>query len=206
MPINRFGGVVLVSVVSAAVIVTAPSAGADPRPSEKVDIDIISVKGSGCQTDSVVAAVRPDNTAFTVDYRDLGAEEGKDIGPSRTTCELRLRVNVPPGFTYGIDEAEIEGVAVLADGARGGLEAAFSFQGLSPLRLQRNFIERADYRWEATGGVLEGSVRQLRCDQKLDLVLTTDLWLDSRSFDPGRSRSWVKMDRSLLRISWKKCQ
>src|SRR3712207_8224202 len=89
--------------------------GKPSKPTDRVVIDTVKMKGSGCKKTATVA-MSLDNTAFTVTYSSYVAEAGPDAGKGdgEKNCLLTLKLNVPKSHTYAIEGVVHRGYASLA--------------------------------------------------------------------------------------------
>ena len=126
-------------------------AHAGPRPTDRVEIKVVKLNGSGCKGDSAVVAVSPDNTAFTVTYSSYLAQVGGDAKKKEATkdCKLTLHVGVPKNFTYAIGRTDYRGYAQLAPGATARQSAKYAFNGAGKTAaVQHDFTGPYDDYWQ----------------------------------------------------------
>ena len=85
---------------------------ADPPPSGKITVDLVTVNGSGCPAGTAIDTAS-DNTSFFVSYSDYMATAGVGADPTdfRKNCQLNVLVHVPQGFSFAIAEADFNGFA-----------------------------------------------------------------------------------------------
>src|SRR5690242_1195724 len=107
------------SLVAVAVVWMSPELAAAPPPrppAGTVTMDSVSVSGSGCAAPSVNADISSDGQAITVSYSQLDVEVGPDANGTRSVeCNLDLRLSVPKGWAYALENVDFRGYAFLED-------------------------------------------------------------------------------------------
>jgi hypothetical protein len=202
--------------VLCCVFVAAPAAAsarvpAVPRPTDRVVINVVKVNGSGCRSGSAAVAVSLDNTAFTVSYSGYLAQVG--VGARKqdqlVNCSLRLKVGVPKGFTYTIDQTNYRGFAHLEPGATGREAAGYSFQGASAtVHMNHAFTGPMDDDWQIDDAPL---VAFEPCGKQRDLIIDTELAVDAGTSNQTTTTSMMAMDtadgtiKTTYRLAWKTC-
>jgi hypothetical protein len=127
---------ILFSVTVLAVLAAGPASAADPDdppPPEPVPIDLVTVNGSGCKLGTAHVTMGPDNKSFEISYDDYIAQSGGESLPTdfRKNCQLNLRIDAPPDYSYVITDVTHLGYASLAEGATGLVRNSYYFQGMS---------------------------------------------------------------------------
>ena len=201
--------------ISSALVIlfSASLVHADPPPTDRIVVDVITVNGTGCPANTAAVAVSPDNTNFTVSYAAYTAQVG--VGTSsrdfRKNCNLNLLVHVPSGFTYRIPAANYRGFASLAAGATGVARGRWFFQGQTPGPFrERRLSGPLSDDWEFTDNVIE-TTAPLPCGQVRNLNINTELQVDAGTSDPTTTSSLITMDSTDGAITttyffdWRQC-
>jgi uncharacterized protein DUF4360 len=210
-------GVLFASGVAAALLAaTAPAPSASTTaevPSERIEVSVETVNGSGCRAGTTAVAVAEDNTAFTVTYSDYLAEVGVGASPTdfRKNCQLNLGVHIPQGFTYAIASVDYRGYAYLADGATGIQQAQYYFQGDSQTAAQgHDFSGPYNDNWHTTDTTEVGELVWAPCGEQRNVNINTELRVNAGSSNPS-STSFMAMDstdgsvNTVYHLSWKEC-
>lgn len=191
----------------------SPAGWNGPPPPDKIVIDVVTVNGSGCQTNTAALAVSTDNTAFTVTYSTFLAKTGVGAGPTDfiKNCQLDLRVHVPQGFTYAIAEADYRGFAHLEPGSTGQERANYYFQGMPQTAyVTHPFSSPYDDDWQTTDVTSIASLVYAPCGEERDFDVNTELRVGAGTSDPTTT-SFVAMystDGSIsttYHLAWKTC-
>jgi hypothetical protein len=208
----------VMAIGAAAMSLLAPptwSDSPDPAtaPPGKITVDLVTINGSGCPTDTATVAVNPDNTAFTISYSEYIAETGPGIKKSaaRKNCQINVRVNAPQGFTYAVAEVDYRGALSLEDKATAVQGASYYFQGSSDSAYRSHPLKADKYgNWHTSDKTDLAAVVWAPCGAKLNLNVNTDLQIKPNGSNPASS-SWVAMDSTdgsvdtIYHLSWKKC-
>ncbi|GAA1952708.1 DUF4360 domain-containing protein [Amycolatopsis minnesotensis] len=195
-------------------MMSAPAAAqvADPPPPDRVVIDVETVNGSGCPRGTAAVATATDNTAFTVTYSQYTAQVGDGSGPTdlRKNCQLGLRVHIPQGFTYAVEQADYRGFAYLSKGASAVQQASYYIQGTSPTtRSSHPFGGPYNDNWQFTDRTQTADLVYAPCGEERFLNVNTELRVNAGS--SGNNSSFVSMDSTDGGVStkyhfhWKKC-
>jgi hypothetical protein len=212
-------GVLLASGVAAAALLasTAPAPHASTTadvPSERIEVSVETVNGSGCRAGTTAVAVAEDNTAFTVTYSDYLAQVGVGASPTdfRKNCQLNLGVHIPQGFTYAIASVDYRGYAYLADGATGVQQAQYYFQGDAQTAAQsHDFSGPYNDNWHTNDTTEVAELVWAPCGEQRNVNINTELRVNAGSSDPSSSTSFMAMDstdgavNTIYHLSWKRC-
>ncbi|MGP3984232.1 DUF4360 domain-containing protein [Streptomyces sp. KR80] len=192
---------------------TPPFVLAD-APSDKIEIELATVNGSGCKKNTTAVAVAPDNTAFTVTYSEYLAQVGVGAKPVdfRKNCQLSLVVHVPQGFTYAIAKVDYRGFAYLEKGATGMEKANYYFQG-SQETVPRTHTFDGPYNdnWQASDAIDVAELVWAPCGKKRNFNINTELRVDKGTSDTATTTSFMTMDSTdasvstIYRFAWKQC-
>lgn len=170
-------------------------------PAGPVTIEVLSVAGTGCRPGDTTVAPSPDGHAFTVTYSDF-LVQGR--GDKKKDCRISLRVNHPPGYTYGIAATDYRGFAHLGEGASGAKRAKYFFPGLPTRHLTYDLSGPFSDNWQATDrptGVVHGP-----CKEKKPLTIDAELRVKAK--DDTSFMSMDSTDSSVTttyQLNWKKC-
>jgi hypothetical protein len=210
---NGWARRVAVATMGAVVVgwcVPQAAAYAGPRPTDKVEIDVVKVNGSGCRAGSALVAVSPDNTAFTVTYSNYLAQVGPDAKKkdAEKDCKISLRVRVPRDFTYAIGRTDYRGFAELESGVTARQVAKYYFNGAGKTAaIQHSFAGPYSDYWQTTD---VGPSAYEPCGKQRHLNIDTELTVQAGSSDPSRT-NMMAMDatdgtiKSTYQLLWRKC-
>lgn len=196
------------------ILLSAPMVYADDRPTDRVVIDVVTLRGTGCLAGTVAISVAPDNTEFSISYSTYLAQVGVGARPSdaRKTCSVSLAIHVPQGFAYSIASAGYRGFASLAPGASALFRANYFFQGESPppfgeRRLAGPYFDD----WEYPGDTTDISTPPSCSSGLRTLNINTELQVNAGTSDPTTTTSFVTIDSAdgaitnWYRFLWKRC-
>lgn len=201
------------ALIAAAFLAHGNAASASETPSEKVEIGVNTVNGSGCRPGTAAVAPAPDNTAFTVTYSDFTAEagDGTRAKDSRKNCQLNLSVKIPQGFTYAISKVDYRGYANLQDGATAKQLSSYYFQGRSQTeRYETELTGPYDDNWQITDVAENASLVWAPCGATRNLNINSELRVNAGTSDSSTT-SYITMDstdasvETVYHFSWKKC-
>jgi hypothetical protein len=199
--------------VALSILVPTPAAAQDSAPPpDPVAIDVVTVGGSGCHGTSTVV-VSPDRTAFTINYSTFIAQAGNGV-PSvefRKNCVANLRVHVPPGYGYTIDQADYRGFAHIEPGASALQRASYYFQGSTVTRFfEHVFRGPYDDDWQITDVIQPWDLPPPPCGEQRNLNISTELRVNLGISD-RKLVSFIAMDESsgnvtsTFRFAWHRC-
>lgn len=202
----------------AALLATTVSAQSPPTaadvPSERIEIDVETVNGSGCPLGTAAVAVAGDNTAFTVTYSEYLAQVGVGADPTdlRKNCQLNLDVHVPQGFTYAVARVDYRGFAHLQDGAAGLQKASYYFQGSADTAEQSHDI-RGPYtgNWQTSDSTDYHALVWAPCGVDRNFNINSELRVDAGTSDTEETTSFLTMDSTdgsvstVFQLEWKEC-
>lgn len=199
-----------------ALLAPAPVAAADtaPPPPGQVAVEVVKVNGSGCRAHSAVAAISLDREAFTVIYSEYLAQVGGGAKPKEAhkTCNLDVRLDIPPGYSYAVERADYRGIGLLVSGARGVQKANYYFHGgARPVEQSHAFTGPYDDDWLTTDTVGSANLRWAPCGKSHKLQIDTELQVDPGTSNPATTHSLLTMDAtdavfsSTYRLTWKRC-
>ncbi|HYN92859.1 MAG TPA: DUF4360 domain-containing protein [Pilimelia sp.] len=206
-----FIGGIAAAALLAAPLVSTPQASA---PNEKIVIDVVTVLGSGCPTNTAAVAVSPDNTAFTVTYSNYLAQVGvgAKATDSRKNCQVNLRVRVPSGFTYAVAQTDHRGYGFLEKGATATARANYYFQGMSQtVYKQQTFRGPLDDNWQTTHLTDIAALSWHPCGESRNLNINTELRVAGGTSDLRKTTSFMTMDstdgsiKTTYHLSWRRC-
>jgi Domain of unknown function (DUF4360) len=179
-----------------------------------VTITVATVNGSGCPAGTAAVAVSPDREAFTITYSDYTAQLGGDSSATawRKNCQINLKVHVPQGFTYAIQQADYRGFAHLESGVTGVEKASYYFQGGSPTTgLSHDLKGAVSDNWQFTDKVPVDQLVYKPCGEERNFNINTELRVTKdKTADPTKV-SFMAMDsvdgsiKTTYHFSWKTC-
>lgn len=201
---------VLVSTTLSAQASAAPGA----VPPDKIEIEPVTVNGSGCPSGTAAVAVASDNTAFTVTYSDYLAQVGVGSKPTdfRKNCQINMHVKIPQGFTYAIARADYRGFASLARGATALERANYYFQG-KPDSVAKDHRFRGPYsnNWQASDVTDVTKLVWAPCGERHLFNVNTELRVEAGTSDTDTTTSFMTMDstdssvNTIYHLAWKQC-
>ncbi|EMF01561.1 DUF4360 domain-containing protein [Streptomyces mobaraensis NBRC 13819 = DSM 40847] len=206
-------GTAAVALAATAFSPQAAAAEGAPPPG-RIQIDVVSVNGSGCPAGTAAVAVAGDNTAFTVSYSNYLAQVGVGSKPTdfRKNCQLGLNVHVPQGYTYAIAKADYRGFAHLQSGATGLEKASYYFQGMQQTTsTSHRFSGPFSDDWQTTDVTDVDALVYAPCGTQRILNVNTELRVSAGTSDPGSTTSFMAMDsadgsvNTLYHFEWKQC-
>jgi hypothetical protein len=208
-------GTMAMSLLAGPAVVDRAEAVAPPVPTDKIQVSVVTVNGSGCPAGTASVAPAPDNTAFTVVYSQFLAQVGVGARPTdmRRNCQLAVRVQVPQGFTFAIAQVDYRGYAKLARGASGTERAGYYFAGMSATeRVEHTFNGPYNNVWQTTdkAGVLALVYRP--CGEERLVNINAELIVDAGRSNPRTTTSFMTMDstdgsvNTVYHLSWKRCR
>jgi hypothetical protein len=206
------GGFLAAATTAAAVTVPAAASvggrGGPGRPTGRVTIEVVKINGSGCRKGTATVAVSADNTAFTVTYNGYLVQTGAKKKDQQKDCKLKLKVDVPKGFTYTISGIDYRGYARLERGATGWMGADYSFQGSNrTVSVNHPFTAPTDDDWQVTDTETVGFEP---CGKHRQLDIDTELVVGAGTSDPTAT-SVVSMDstdgavQTTYHLAWQAC-
>lgn len=199
-------GLILVSAL-------ASFAHADPPPSSRITIDLVTVNGSGCPSGTAVQS-SPDNTSFFVSYSDYLAQAGVGASPTdfRKNCQLNVLVHVPSGFSFAVAEADFSGFAALAAGATALERANYYFAGEAPTAVVSHaFAGPMEDDWHTVDTADVATLVFSPCGVSRNLNINTELRVSNGTSDPTQNTNWIAMDamhasvQNVFHFAWKRC-
>ncbi|WP_242883426.1 DUF4360 domain-containing protein [Actinomadura litoris] len=210
-------GMFVFGVAVAAVAVTAMPASAGSRlvhGPAGATLEVVSIYGSGCPVHSAQAWFKTEKDAFVVTYSSYLAQSGGSSLPidARKNCQVRLKMNVPPGFTYAVTKANYTGWAQLQDGASATHKGSYYFQGIRAAR--KTTFELAgpfEDDWYFTDTTLPHQVVWRPCGEDRDLWLDTEFRVNQGTSDPAvvnfiAADSLSDGPQTFYNLIWKECK
>lgn len=207
-------GTVAMSLLAGPTVAPRPAESTESlTPSGKIQVQVVSVIGSGCRLGTAAVAAAPDNTAFTVTYSDFMAQVGPRSRPTdlRKNCQMGVQVTFPQGFTFAIAEADYRGFAHLAAGASAIQRANYYFQGMSQNAYSTHpFSGPYNNVWQATDVAAVLSLVYAPCGDQRIVNINTELVVDEGSSSPAAT-SFMTMDstdgsvNTIFHLAWKRC-
>jgi hypothetical protein len=204
-------GSAVTALVAATLGTQAHAASTDTVPTQRIEVGINTVNGSGCPAGTAAVAVAPDNTAFTVTYSDYLAQSSGDVSPteSRKNCQLNLNVHVPQGFTYAIASVNYRGYAYLTPGATALQKAQYYFQGSSDTTSSaHSFSGPLDDNWQTTDSTSYADLVWAPCGETRNFNINSELRVDAGE---GSGTSFIAMDSTdggvstTYQLAWEEC-
>ncbi len=186
-----------------------------PPPAQPgVVIDVVKVNGSGCRKQTVAVALSPDGQAFTVTYSEYLARVGVGAKPNdyRKDCKITVRVDIPTGMTYAIEQVDYRGFGMLEPGATGTQRASYQFQTQPrPMPHDHDFRGPFDDIWHTTDLTDPADRSWSPCGKSRKLNIDTELRVAAGSSDPTTTTSMLGLDsldgsiRTTYRFIWQTC-
>ena len=196
-----------------ATIVSSPAVAQDSTPPpDPIAIDVVTAGGSGCPGTAAVA-ISPDKTTFTISYPIFIAQAGDGVPAVdfRKNCQASLRVHVPSGYGYTIDQADYRGFAHIEPGATGLERASYYFQGSTLTKFfDHVFPGPYDDDWQTTDIIRPWDLPAPPCGEQRNLNINTELRVNLGTSDHKRV-SFMQLDESsgtvtsTYHFSWRRC-
>jgi hypothetical protein len=189
----------------------AHAAAPPPPPTGEIVITVVKAQGSGCKPRTTAVAISPDREAFTVTYSDYLAQVGVGARPadSRKDCRLRLKLDVPRGYTYAIVKADYRGFAHLERGATGLETANYHFhESAETAPVTHRYNGPFEDNWEATD---TAQVVYAPCNRTRHLNINTELRVSAGTSNPNSTTSFMSMDSTdgsfdtKYHFAWRQC-
>ncbi|GGY02151.1 hypothetical protein GCM10010324_56320 [Streptomyces hiroshimensis] len=189
----------------------AAAAAEDPPPG-RVLIEVATVNGAGCPAGTVAVAVAPDNAAFTITFGSVIAQVGLGSKPSDSlkSCQVRLSVHPPQGYTYALDGADYAGMVHLAKGASGEVTVDNYVQGTPPAPRKRTFTGPVSENWQLSGA--PDPVVYAPCSVSQAFNLSFALRVNAGTSDTSTTTSFLTLEstdgsdaRLVYHLAWKRC-
>lgn len=114
---------------SLVLLFASGQAWAEEPPPGSVGIQDITYFGQGCPDNSVAVNISSDRKALTAVYTDFVVDSAN--GPRSKTCELRIALQIPRGWTYTLSGVIQRGYADLDAGAHGVMTTSFQINNTS---------------------------------------------------------------------------
>ena len=185
-----------------------------PPPTDRIVIDVVTVKGTGCPAGTAAVAVSPDNTAFTVTYSAYTALVGVGAVATdwRKNCQLNIVVHVPQGFTYAISKVDYRGFASIVGGASALERANYYFQGQSQtVYTSHTFAGPYGDDWQTSDEVPVAALVWAPCGALRNLNINTELRAMAGTSDTAHTTSFISMDstdgaiNTIYHFQWAQC-
>ncbi|MEV0677758.1 DUF4360 domain-containing protein [Actinosynnema sp. NPDC050436] len=165
-----------------------------PEPPGRVEV--VAVNGSGCPAGTADASVRGGTFSVTYDAFVARAGAGADPADARRNCQLSVRVDLPPGYTYGLARTTYSGYAHLEAGATALHRVSFYFQG-SPVTTSVDFPYRGPMsdRWRSAYRPDPDEIVYSPCGGDRNLNINAELRVDVGNSNPAQ-RSYIRAESS----------
>ncbi len=190
---------------------TAPAEAAhadDPPPGQPISVTVVAINGTGCRADSYDIAARPDNTGFTLSYRDFRARIGDGAAPTdfRKNCQVAVRVDAPKDYAYAIVRTDSHGTASIGAGMTGTHRTITYFSG-GGSRPWRTFPFRGVFTgvWTTTDSIPPEERVYVPCGSAYQQNLSTELRVGRTPSNPVVVPSVMSLDTAFYGLAWKRC-
>lgn len=159
-------------------------------PSEPIQIENVTFKGTGCTDDSTASVnISEDKQAFTVTFSEFVAEAGPGIplSANRKNCNLTLDLDIPAGWQFSLASFNFRGFVGIEQGVSAEHSATYFLQG-SPEQLKFSSKNKGpysqDYVYTDTLGI--GSTVWSDCGVKRALSINTAIrvWNNNKTKYP----------------------
>ncbi|MBT8224662.1 MAG: DUF4360 domain-containing protein [Dactylosporangium sp.] len=176
-------------------------------PSE-INVEVVTVNGSGCPSGQGTVIMSPDRASFRVFSPAYIAWVGGPASPTdfRQNCQLNLHVSRPQGLTYAVARIDSSGFAHLASGASGVSRLSLYFQGVSQTTtLTHTFAGPMTAPWSTTDTIGPDELNYAPCDADRNLNVNTQLRVIRGTSDPDVASLMVRDQITDFRLTWKSC-
>jgi len=199
--------------VSSVVFAAVSALLSNAALAQEVTIGGFITKGTGCPSGTVEGLLTGDPESLpntlTLLFSQYIAEQGPGIpiGSRRKNCDITVNLNVPPGFSFTLVEAEYKGFADLAAGVTGTQRTSYSFpfnpnnKAVFETVLNGEFTDDYQRNDEVVGAIWSP------CGETVPLNLATQVFLSGDRTAPGL----MTLDRSSTRVThiynfqWRSC-
>lgn len=86
------------------------------QDTSQIQVLDVSYQGNGCPGGSVSATFAPAYNQFSVLYSDFTAQVGDSIKKDHVSCDITMRLRLPPGTALSVDGADFRGFVFLEPG------------------------------------------------------------------------------------------
>jgi hypothetical protein len=222
-PVTVFSSLVTTALAVAALATPAaqaaqagsPAAVSEPAaavaPPSGASIEVATVNGSGCPAGTTFIQIAPGNTAFSVNFLAYRAVTGPEAGSTefRRNCQISLRVNYPPEYTYALATAQYRGALQLAAGARGLHRSTYYIQGTSAsTQISHTRAGPLSGAW-STNDTIDPTARiWAPCGAQRNLNINTELRV-YRGTSAETETSWLSLlsaATDLNHLAWRTCE
>ncbi len=136
-----------------------------------------SYGGTGCPGGSASVSITDDQQILSVLFDAFVTEAPSPTGASfdRKSCNLRIPVNVGPGYQVALIAFDYRGFAAIPNGGRGSFEARYAYVGQArPAIFRKNFLPGRADNYSLKNELISTSVDWTPCSTGRDLMLTVD--------------------------------
>ncbi|MFI6099398.1 DUF4360 domain-containing protein [Lentzea sp. NPDC051213] len=174
---------------TAAVALFALSALAPAEATEEPAprLEVVTVNGSGCPAGD--ADVTTTDRTFSVGYHTFLARAGGGSAPTdfRKNCQLNIRVNVPEGYTYGLQKTSYRGYVHLQEGASALTRISTYLQGSSETKsVSQAFTGPASESWQVSYRPSQAEIVWAPCGEQRNININAELRVTLGTADPER--------------------
>lgn len=169
-------------------------AAAEAADGQGVTVELRAAAGSGCPAGTAAVTTADGGDGFTVSYPAFEAHGG-----DFKNCQVVVKVTVPPGLTYAVDEVDSQGSARLGIGVTAMVQMTSYFTGTPETVADTEKID---------GPYSDGWQTTHVAATPLWAPCTTDHFLNINDVVSlnGPSTNTVKVSTtSLVRLRWRSC-
>ncbi|WP_067450051.1 DUF4360 domain-containing protein [Actinomadura macra] len=174
--------------IAALPLVTAVPAFAIPPPDD-VSIEVVKDGRYPCMGKGAAAGLSDDHTSFTVYFGDFSVSTGGDAPPNdwRKNCGIRLRIEIPAGYTYAVEEVDHQGSAGLQAGVSASKKTHFYFDGFILDSFLTHTLKgpyEGAWTYHEIGNLKDPLYKP--CDRQRDFMITKELRVIREVSDPSK--------------------
>jgi hypothetical protein len=158
--------------------------------------------GNGCSDQIGDAWLSPDLKHLYVDFGYMTARQGNNLPLSemRKVCSSAVRIEVPAGWTYAIEEVSMEYTARLSAGSVAQVVNSTYFQANSETVVFNEEIQGPALAMGVSTGAL--LTAQASCEVQRDLILKSEVRVQSPAGEAGRVSVRGPVQYSIV---WSRC-
>jgi hypothetical protein len=153
-------------------------------------IEEVTYAGTGCPENSAFVNVSDDGQAMTVGFDQFYSELSERVF-DRQACDIKLKLRVPAGKSYGLFCVDFRGFASIDDEVGAELGSSYRFGSqpyakLASLKLPNNYNDD----FSLLTAINDEKIQWSPCGESIELDLKTVTLLYANHFGRGVPRGW----------------
>lgn len=189
--------------------VLALASSRPPTGANGVRVDSVTYSGNGCPNGTAAVALSLDAQAFTVSFSQFAAAVGPGVSPAENerTCQLHVKLTVPPGWSYALASVDYRGYAALDSSVTALRQSTYHITGESPEKSPSSTFRGAyedDYFVRDLGAA--APTYWSACGKGKNLKIKTQLKIDNKTNPTGTGIFTVDVvDGEVYHLIWRNC-